>query len=92
MCRLSSKTLHHAGAGQVSVQTTAEVHRLQQEVELLRLKDLQQEHHIQVLTQQLRSSQPQASQVARSFPAVSIHQNVWPINMPLPLSNSTKPQ
>ena len=40
-----------------------EADRLQQEVELLRLKDLQQEHHIHVLTQQLRSQQAESPQV-----------------------------
>ena len=43
--------------------SAAEVCRLQQELELLRLKDLQQEHHIHVLTQQLRSVQAEPSQV-----------------------------
>ena len=46
-----------AGTGEVSVEGHTEFHRLQHELELLRLKDLQQEHHIQVLTQQLKSSQ-----------------------------------
>ena len=44
------------------MQLDSEVQRLQHEVELLRLKDLQQEHHIHMLTQQLRSSQPQPHQ------------------------------
>lgn len=45
------------------MQLNPEIHKLQQEVEMLRLKDVQQEHHIQVLTQQLRSSQAQPCQV-----------------------------
>ena len=65
---MSRKTLRPAGTGQVSVQTNSELQRLQQEVELLRLKDVQQEHHIQVLTQQLRSSQPLLSQVEQGLP------------------------
>lgn len=49
-----------------SMHSAAEVSRLQQELELLRLKDLQQEHHIHVLTQQLRSIQAGPSQVCNS--------------------------
>lgn len=42
----------------------AEVQRLQQELEKLRLKDLQQEHHIYALTQQLRSRSSVPNQVS----------------------------
>ena len=45
-----------------------ELQRLQQEVEALRLKDLQQEHHINVLTQQLRSVQAEPPKVWHSQP------------------------
>ncbi len=57
--------LHGASSDRLS---TAEVDRLQQEVELLRLKDLQQEHHIHVLTQQLRSQQAESPQVLIKTP------------------------
>ena len=52
-----------AGASYLSMQCNTELQRLQQEVEMLRLKDLQQEHHIHMLTQQLRNSQTEPSQV-----------------------------
>ncbi len=56
--------LLHADFDIVSAYSTAEqVNRLQQELELLRLKDLQQAHHIHMLTQQLRSSHAEHSQV-----------------------------
>ena len=42
----------------------AEVQRLQQEVEKMRLKDLQQEHHIHVLMQQLTSRSSVPAQVS----------------------------
>lgn len=50
-------------ATSTSMQLDPEILKLQQEVEMLRLKDLQHEHHIQVLMQQLRSSQAQPRQV-----------------------------
>lgn len=52
------KMSYNAGPDQVSMQLDSEVQRLQHEVEVLRLKDLQQEHHIHILTQQLRGSHP----------------------------------
>ncbi len=57
--------LHGASS---DMHSTAEVDRLQQELELLRLKDLQQEHHIHVLTQQLRSQQAESPQVLTKPP------------------------
>ncbi|DBA96586.1 hypothetical protein WJX77_007571 [Trebouxia sp. C0004] len=50
--------------------STAEVDRLQQEVELLRIKDLQQEHHINMLTQQLRSQQAESPQLDATRPVL----------------------
>ena len=40
-----------------------ELQKLQREVELLRLKDLQQEHHISMLTEQLRIVQAEPPEV-----------------------------
>jgi len=57
--------LHGASS---NMHSDAEVDRLQQEVELLRLKDLQQEHHIHMLTQQLRSQQAESPQVLIKTP------------------------
>ena len=53
---------YNAGPDQVSMQLDSEVQRLHHEVEALRLKDLQQEHHIHILTQQLRGSHPDPHQ------------------------------
>ena len=53
---------HNAGQRQASMQLDSEVQKLYHEVEQLRLKDLQQEHHIHMLTQQLRFSQSQPDQ------------------------------
>jgi len=61
---LQQMLLHGASSDMHST----EVDRLQQEVELLRLKDLQQEHHIHVLTQQLRSRQAESPQVLIKTP------------------------
>lgn len=62
---LPQMLLHGASS---DMHSTAEVDRLQQELELLRLKDLQQEHHIHVLTQQLRSQQAESPQVLTKPP------------------------
>ena len=62
------------------MQLDPEVQRLQHEVELLRLKDLQQEHHIHMLTQQLRSSQPQLHQAGTQVLTLSFStQAFWSI-------------
>ncbi|KAL0032399.1 hypothetical protein WJX79_009412 [Trebouxia sp. C0005] len=64
---LPQMLLHGASS---DMHSSAEVDRLQRAVELLRLKDLQQEHHIHVLTQQLRSQQAESPKLAATRPVL----------------------